>query len=611
MKRPDTLHRQVKQSRPEVLLAAVAVALVAAALACSPSGLTFRPTPSPSGVQPPVLTPAETADQGVDRVKLTPTPQVNPSYDGGDGLRTARLEPIDLGQIAHGEIEGLQQADNWLIEGRAGQAIAVQVIGKDDCDPRARLIDPQGVVIAEDDDGGGRTSALITASLPVTGTYTVRVDGFVAGQYTILVQDMYAGGRSYGLVAYGGAVQGSIAGEGSSQSWNFFGAAGDEVTLYAQAGSAGLDPVLQLLDAGGNEIAYDDDSGGNYNPYLLVELPEDGLYTILISAYSGSGSYTLSVDLTPPPTPMSYGDRVTGDLASSDVLVRYTFSAETGDLVTIAMNAASVDLDPTLRLLDSQGREVAYDDDSGGDLNALIFFPVPEGGDYTVVAGRLSGSGSYELRLDLAPEPALIAYGDQIESSLSSNVPVSLWAFEGQAGDFVSIAMEAVGAGLDPKLTLFGPQGEEVAYNDDSGNGLNSAIYTMLTENGRYILLGAARSGSGDYILRFDQIAPTPVQYGGTVAGAISSSAPFGLWSFEGRAGDTVRIALIVTEGDLDPTLVLFGPSGEQLIYDDSGGDWNPLIDSFVLPEDGTYTILCHSYSGVGSFRLTLERRQQ
>ena len=51
-------------------------------------------------------------------------------------------------------------------------------------------------------------------------------------------------------------------------SYSFDGAAGDRVTLRMDAGAAGLDPVLVLLNPGGEEEAYDDDGGGNGNSLI-------------------------------------------------------------------------------------------------------------------------------------------------------------------------------------------------------------------------------------------------------------------------------------------------------------------------------------------------------
>lgn len=112
-----------------------------------------------------------------------------PVYDGGDGLQTMLTEYIALGETRTASLEDLFSAHNWLFEGVAGEQVTIRVNAVGDSDPRLRLIDPNGNVIAENDDAAeGDLSAEITITLPMNGVYTARVDMFVAGEYSIVVR---------------------------------------------------------------------------------------------------------------------------------------------------------------------------------------------------------------------------------------------------------------------------------------------------------------------------------------------------------------------------------------------------------------------------------------
>jgi hypothetical protein len=115
-----------------------------------------------------------------------------PVYDGGDGYETTLVQEITVGQTsAPTQINGLFEAHNWLFQGTAGQTVTIRVSGLGDCDPRFKLIDPNGDIIGDDDDSGGGANgydALLTITLPMSGTYTVRVDVWSTGQYTVTVQ---------------------------------------------------------------------------------------------------------------------------------------------------------------------------------------------------------------------------------------------------------------------------------------------------------------------------------------------------------------------------------------------------------------------------------------
>jgi hypothetical protein len=109
-------------------------------------------------------------------------------HDGGDGLQTVTINPITPGQSAPGSLDDTSYAHNWLLVAMSGQTITAHVDSVGEADPALKLIDPDGNVLAQDDDGGGGVNALITATLPVTGTYTLRVTVTVPGAYTITVE---------------------------------------------------------------------------------------------------------------------------------------------------------------------------------------------------------------------------------------------------------------------------------------------------------------------------------------------------------------------------------------------------------------------------------------
>lgn len=69
----------------------------------------------------------------------------------------------------------------------------------------------------------------------------------------------------------------------------------------------------------------------------------------------------------------------------------YNFEGTQGQQVTVVLN--SDDFDPVLSLLDSQGNEVAVNDDFGGSLNSTIILTLPANDTYTVLARSYSGEG--------------------------------------------------------------------------------------------------------------------------------------------------------------------------------------------------------------------------
>lgn len=66
----------------------------------------------------------------------------------------------------------------YPFQGRAGDVLTATVTGLAGVDPVAALLTVDGVLIAEDDDSGGDLNPLIETTLPVDGTFTLRVSAY-------------------------------------------------------------------------------------------------------------------------------------------------------------------------------------------------------------------------------------------------------------------------------------------------------------------------------------------------------------------------------------------------------------------------------------------------
>ncbi|HIK44226.1 MAG TPA: tetratricopeptide repeat protein [Leptolyngbyaceae cyanobacterium M65_K2018_010] len=69
--------------------------------------------------------------------------------------------------------------------------------------------------------------------------------------------------------------------------YTFEGKAGEVVTITLE--SEDFDPVLSLLNADAQEIAFNDDFGGSLNSTIIFEIPANGTYTVVARSFSGGG----------------------------------------------------------------------------------------------------------------------------------------------------------------------------------------------------------------------------------------------------------------------------------------------------------------------------------
>jgi len=301
----------------------------------------------------------------------------------------------------------------------------------------------------------------------------------------------------------------------------------------------------------------------------------------------------------------------------------WTYTSSGNEYVTIEITALG-DWDPTLEVFGPNGESIGYNDDSSSLNPALTDLYLLTGGDYEIRIGAFSGNGGYEVRLSsAAPGGGTIAYGETVEDELAQGDRDS-WTFAGTAGDQVTISMEGVGSLTDTYLELYGPDGNELIRDDDSGEGFFALIENFtLPETGSYrIVARAFGGGSGPYrlILRLSGTGGTATEpppgtriiaYGQTLSGELTTAEPRQNWFFEGTAGDRVTISMIGLGSLNDTYLELYGPNDAEVARNDDGGEGLfALIEDFTLPETGTYRILARGFAGAtGQYELTLTRR--
>jgi hypothetical protein len=175
--------------------------------------------------------------------------------------------------------------------------------------------------------------------------------------------------------------------------------------------SGDIDSYLRLEDPAGKELAKDDDSGGLVNARIGFPCPADGTYRIICTTFAGgTGPFTLTIQETTiaKPAELTLKDGMAKEeskLSATDatdavqtrsVCKVYAIKLAKGKSYEIDMT--SKDVDSYLRLEDAAGKQLAKDDDRGGDRNARIQFQCPEDGEYRIIATTyLGGVGGFTL----------------------------------------------------------------------------------------------------------------------------------------------------------------------------------------------------------------------
>lgn len=211
------------------------------------------------------------------------------------------------------------------------------------------------------------------------------------------------------------------------------------------------------------------------------------------------------------------------------------------------------------------------------------------------------------------PSGSEITYGQTIEGNLARNSETE-YVFQGQVGEIVSVTVLA--AEFDNRLELYGEGSPlPLAQDDDSAGNGNALINGFeIQTNGQYriVVRGYAASSEGTFRLALQQgeaavatNADNVIDYGQTVTDSLTSNQQK-TYVFKASAGDVISITV---QGGFDSYVQVQTAEGNVLVSDDdSGGNLNPLIEFFELPNAGEYTLLIRgaSPSSVGTYQLTL-----
>ena len=445
----------------------------------------------------------------------------------------------------------------------------------------------------------------------------------------------------------GEGVVGELAPAGDSDWYRFTARSGNiyTFTLVGEGEGALDDPLLILRNDDGEEIAQNDDYGGELNS-RLVYVPQDRRENVYVEARGFSdeatGVYRLAATSeTAPPDEasantgtrgrMEPGNSLTGDLSFPGDKDWYRVELEAGQSYRIRLNSAesgdALD-DPYLALYGADGALVAENDDGGGDLNSYLEYVAPSTSRYFIEARGFSeeATGAYVLTFAEGDIPASVdtdatasANGDYIEGELAPASDKDWYRMAMEEGQTVRIALDGVEGGLgDPLLVVYDAEGEELARNDDSGGDLNSRLEFTAPAAGDYFIeaRGFLDDAEGAYTLSVmagevgdntDDADSASIGAPG-VSGVLSEDGDQDWYRVDLVEGRPYRIRLVSDDpsAPLDPYLTLYDGDGEEIVSDDDGGTGLDSYLSYTSVTGGRYYIGVSSYDDVGTGDFTL-----
>lgn len=197
----------------------------------------------------------------------------------------------------------------YRFEGQAGQRVTIDMISRDLDAYLILLSADRDDFFVQDDDSGDGLNARISVQLPYTGTYLIFANAYAEGEtgrYQLRLSGSGGGATSTTPQGSGAILrQQGVLGPGDPtlrdgsayQEYRFQGRAGQTVRI--RLSSNAFDTYLILLDDQGNRLGENDDRApGDTNSELVITLPRNGSYRVIVNAFdrTGRGPFLLTVD---------------------------------------------------------------------------------------------------------------------------------------------------------------------------------------------------------------------------------------------------------------------------------------------------------------------------
>ena len=376
-------------------------------------------------------------------------------------------------------------------------------------------------------------------------------------------------------------VEGIITSGRYYQVYSFDGFANDIISVTANATSGSLDTLLLLLDSEGVIIDSNDDfaEGATDSQILNRRLINDGTYYVIATRY---------------------GKDVGGTEGGYELLL----SGPTGDLpqevLDLGLPRGSIEIsllwntNADMRLLVRDPR---------GDTVFVDTISVPSG-------GQMAATGNLNCTVS---QTSPVSYVYWPEGTIIPGLYEVEVVYQNQCNDNRSV-----------NFTLTVRVDGQTVYTDTANptpgewyvTNFNIDVNRNVTaDNGGFI---GTRDRLNALVIDYLPGMPNavPIASGQSLAGDISPTNKFDLYTFDGEAGDVVSISMQRSAGNLDTTLFLLDSTGLQLAFNDdvvAGDNTDSLISEFTLPQNGQYIIIAThfglTYGGTtGTYNLTFSR---
>jgi hypothetical protein len=410
----------------------------------------------------------------------------------------------------------------------------------------------------------------------------------VPGTYVLALQNNSATSANYSFkvatppvatptaLQLGRAVSGTIGEAGQRNEYTFAGTAGQRVFFDSFGASSGI--RFKLVSPGGAEFSNNTWNAANGNANwnaANTDLPpatltESGTYRLIVDGdNNATGNYNFRLSDIATAASLVVGTSTPGTLDPGNEVELYKFTGTAGQRLNFDL-AVPFGNSADWILYGPNNQPLPSSSPTGSDFNLML----PTTGEYVLaIRGRSSTPVDYSFTAtDVTPASVATTGLGSVQSGNIAPGQVVDRTFTASAG--TRIYFDSQDSDNDPvEVKLFNPDGTQIFHI----NASNDWGHYQLQQTGTYTVRvqGSNATSTGDYryrILELPSVTPDPrgnensLQMGGTVSKTLDPGRSAEVYSFTGKAGQTIFYDGMIPEGGAESVKAcLVSPSGDTI----------------------------------------------
>jgi|GEM_PF-6008419 len=539
------------------------------------------------------------------------------------------VNTISYGAVTNGIFTPDKTIETWWFAAQADDVISVasRSIWGDPATLNIQILDSDHNVIGATANSelqqGARLDDIV---IPTNGFYQINVgqtEMISRGSSYALSLELQNSSSiySYGRIARPNQTyQGTIYANDTTDYWILDATNNLNVAISIEGVGDTLNPRFDLIDISNNNTVILSRSAIETSIAQVSNftLDPNKVYGIAISNTNGTiGNYALSVasnqliDL--PTRTADFGIEYETQFIYQKGHV-WEFSVNEGDEISAQITTPRrSSFLPQVTIVDTAGNILIFANEFDGEAINIPTYKFAQDGTYHLIIEPSnddvrSNRGDYTLLInrvvDISPAETAQTIQDQqtLTGIVNREEPNSLWQFEGLTDEFVGISLDS---SIDLQFAIRAPNGDEIAYVDDSNGSLNPEIILQLPQNGTYQIYvtpfgGYQGQDEINYRINLQKIYRLPANiqneqfiiYGESVANILETNEQNHIWYFSGQMGDEISIILQYLELSQPLLLTLVDGDGNIRYVQGIRNSDRTTIDNFTLPIDGIYQII-------------------